>query len=176
MHLIACIEDPQLIRTIPGLSPNIARRRRNFTRGLAHVGTYKAWLSDADTDARDRFEHDGPRYRADGFQIAADLADLTDGSLTTTNNISDFGTRLILGVGWTGTKADGTKADVNSGSGRCDSWTSTEAKVLTGDITSSANEWTSWLGRPCSQSTFYLHCLSDFDPDQVFEDGFEAID
>lgn len=144
---------------------------RASTRGLAHAGTYKAWLSDASVDARDRFESNGPWYRADGFLIATDMADLTDGSLATTINMNELGRRIQSGFAWTGTNADGT-ADSN----HCDSWTSEDANGLVGEIINVSSQWTKQGDRSCSSSGYPLYCLTDFDPDNVFENGFEGLE
>jgi hypothetical protein len=135
--------------------------------GLPYAGSYKAWLSDATTDARDRFVHDAPWVRLDGFQIASGIADLTDGALFTSNNQNEFGDYHTNEGAWTGTNADGTAhAD------HCDSWTSTSANGLGGRVNAVSEDWMSMDNLACSQAISGLHCLSD--ADSIFADGFEG--
>lgn len=141
---------------------------RASARGLAHAGSYKAWLSDANTNARDRYVYGGPWYRLDGFQIAQDMDDLIDGSLNASNNMDELGRYLQGGFAWTGTQADGTAHSTH-----CDSWTSDSTNALGGELVNISGEWTSRLNLSCSGTSRYLHCLSDFNPDVSFEDGFE---
>lgn len=57
-------------------------------------GTYKAWLSNSSTSAADRWTHSNLAYvRTDGEIIAADWANLVDGSmaLATTINANEYG-------------------------------------------------------------------------------------
>lgn len=66
-------------------------------------GTYKAWLSDSTTDARDRLTHATVPYRlVDGTTVANDFTDLTDGSLDAPINRAENGT-VVGDRPWTGT-------------------------------------------------------------------------
>jgi hypothetical protein len=88
--------------------------------GLAYPESYTAWLSDAGTDARDRFEHDGPFQRPDGMQIAASLAELASGTLFTAINQTEAGAYITNESVWSGTNPDGT-----AHAEHCGSWQST---------------------------------------------------
>jgi len=142
------------------------------TAGLAEAPKFKAWLSDGTVDARDRFVHDGPIYRLDGFEIASSLADLTDGRLTTSINQREDGSYGNFGV-WTGTGADGTAA------WHCASWQSTAAYGTFGAATFTSGRWTTWdaVGKlyECRYTHLHLYCIADFDPSAIpiFKDGFE---
>ena len=66
-------------------------------------GTFKAWLSDSETDARDRLTHATVPYRlVDGTTVADDFTDLTDGSLDAPINRTENGT-AVGDRPWTGT-------------------------------------------------------------------------
>jgi len=136
--------------------------------GLPHPGTYKAWLSDATTDAHDRFTYDAPWVRVDGFEIASSLADLIDGVLFTSNNLNQFGNHMSNNSAWTGTNADGTAhAD------HCDSWQSTGGDGREGRVNAVSEGWTSTSSIACTTTFVRLHCLSDVNPDRVYANGFE---
>ena len=136
--------------------------------GLPHPGTYKAWLSDATSDARDRFEYDTPWVRLDGFEIVSSLADLTDGVLFTSNNINEIGGYMANTAAWTGTNADGT-----AHTDHCNSWQSTEGNGREGRVNAVSGGWTSTSSPVCTSTFSRLHCLSDVNPDKVFANGFE---
>ena len=90
-------------------------------------GTYKAWISDANTSPSQSFTQSQDPYRLiNGDVVATNWADLTDGELPTNARIAV--TAAGQGVGgdapgdcrvWTGTLANGT-LDVDYG--HCDNW------------------------------------------------------
>jgi hypothetical protein len=137
--------------------------------GLPFAGSYKAWLSNATTDARDRFVHDGPWKRLDGFQIASGIADLTDGALFTSNHQNEFGDYLTNTSAWTGTDADGT-----ANAEHCGSWLSTSGNGQGGRVNAVSENWTLMDNPACSSTILRLYCLSDADPYFIFADGFES--
>ena len=88
--------------------------------GLANPLTFKAWLSDRDTDAVARLFHGKGRYlRVDGQLVAADFDDLLDGQLANPIQITQTEQVYKNGV-WTGTRPDGTHA---IGADHCKDWT-----------------------------------------------------
>ena len=90
--------------------------------GLPLPQGFAAWLSDAATDARDRFPGGGPWNRVDGVRVATSVATLTDGNLDTALRLTESGTVLATAESvWTGTFTGGTKAN------HCVGWSSTLA-------------------------------------------------
>jgi hypothetical protein len=91
-------------------------------------GTFKAWLSDSTTDARDRLTHATVPYeRVDGIHVAANWTDLTDGRLAATIGKTEQNTG-VGGFVWTSTDPSG----VVDGS-TCLSW-STAAGNMDGEV------------------------------------------
>lgn len=140
-----------------------------MSEGLPWPGRYKAWLSDGSTDARDRFESDGPWNRPDGLEVAETKADLIDGVLDTAIVQAENGNyRAFAGV-WTGTNADGTRS-----TDHCNSWASEATTGLIGQSQHSNGDWTERTTQSCDMASNRLYCLSDVDLNIVFEDGFET--
>ena len=105
-------------------------------------GTFKAWLSDAATDAKSRFSTEAVRL-ASGTLVALGQPDLLDGTLAVAINQGSGGATLTGDV-WTGTKPDGTK-DTDT----CTGWT-----LATGDGTfgtqSTTSTWTDAGAQSCA--------------------------
>ena len=120
-------------------------------------GVYKAWLSDGTTSAASRLSHSPAAYkRVDGVTVAANFADLSDGSLAAPINVTELGTNILIGLGvWTGTM-------INGGSylGNCNDWTSTAAAEggVIGIANSVISEWTALLNDSCLNVN-RLYCL-----------------
>jgi hypothetical protein len=153
-----------------GIAAGDAICRAHAARGgLAFPESFKAWLSDESTDARDRFSS-GPWMRLDGFPLAASLAGLTDGSLTTAIDRDEHG-RPTAGIAWTGTLASGTGADDN-----CGDWTADAIGVegRPGVVVSISNDWTALPQLLSCANNLRLYCLSDASPALLFADGFES--
>ncbi|MCA9879468.1 MAG: DUF1554 domain-containing protein, partial [Thermomicrobiales bacterium] len=89
-------------------------------------GTYKAWLSDSHSDSSPniRFTRSaGPYQLVTGVTVAANWADLVDGNLAASINVTENG-GVVVAVGeaaWTNTRADGSRLDSPS---HCDNWQS----------------------------------------------------
>jgi hypothetical protein len=136
--------------------------------GIRQPDSFKAWLSDASTNAIDRFDHDGPWLRLDGVAVATTKADLTDGTLASSIHFTDSGTYLDNWGVWTGTLGVGTAASTH-----CASWTSGTAG--TGEAGSAWNttfQWTQTSEPACDFEWAYLYCLQDLP--LVFFDGFDT--
>jgi hypothetical protein len=147
-------------------------RNDALANGLPFADTFRAWLSDATTNARDRFAFDGPWARLDGVRVADNLADLTDGSLQTSINLQANGVYQIGFATMTGTLASGLV-----GESHCQGWTTAVASQpgIRGRVNAVQEHWSRQLffgptGAPCSQ-TARLYCLSD--SDQLFADANE---
>jgi len=86
-------------------------------------GSWVAWLSDNDVDARDRIEWNGPWVVVDDdgirHMVAADRDDLLDGVLDTPIEYDENGVQRTMSV-WTGTEEDGT---LLGQSDQCNGWT-----------------------------------------------------
>jgi hypothetical protein len=147
-------------------------RSEALANGLAFADRFRAWLSDAGIDARDRFTFDGPWARLDGVRVADNLADLTDGSLQTSINLQADGTYQLGFAPWTGTLASG-----QVGESHCQGWTSSAPSQagIRGRINAVQEHWTRHLfagpaGTSCSVIS-RLYCLSD--SDELFADNNE---
>jgi hypothetical protein len=80
--------------------------------GLA--GTYKAWLSDSTTDARERITNASVPYTlVDGITVVAnDFSDLTDGEIAHEIDQQENGVAISRSTVWTGTSFDGLVVSV----------------------------------------------------------------
>ena len=138
--------------------------------GLPDLGYYKAWLSDATTDASARFVSDGPWYRPDGFKVADNMADLTDSSLpvpvNVTENLVYYGNSGV----WTGTLVNGNKS-----ADTCDSWQTPGSQGHGGRVNDTTISWTSSGSIQCDSPSRRLYCLSDRPTGLIKEDGFENL-
>lgn len=129
-------------------------------------GTWKAWLSDSRTSASSRLTHATVPYkRVDGFTVASDWKDLTDGSLQESIRVTELKTKLgdqgsFFSKAWTNTKANGQIADAYSS---CNNWTSGSASTgngWAGTFLNRDTQWTESGSDPCSViNTNHLYCF-----------------
>ncbi len=136
--------------------------------GLPWQGSYEAWLSDSNIAAADRFKHDVSWQRLDGIEVAANLAELTDGVIPASVLVTDQGKYRMHQQVWTGTGPDGS-ADAKN----CSDWVSTEGTGLYGVSVFTYERWTDFTSGSCGNAGLRLYCLSNVDPYSVFENGFE---
>ena len=116
-------------------------------------GTFLAWLStDADPVGERLAQSTGPYVRTDGAQIAADWADLTDGSIDVPINRDEDGNQ-VGGDVWTGTLAAGTTAPAI-----CSGWDTTASTGRCGDSGSTDSSWTDNITPPCT-TNLRLYCV-----------------
>jgi Protein of unknown function (DUF1554) len=92
-------------------------------------GTYKAWLSDHQVNARDRLAHySGPYRLVNGILVALSWTDLVDGILQNgiDKNASGYypPNNTPIGGAWTGTHTDGTLVVFDPAFDTCSDWTS----------------------------------------------------
>jgi hypothetical protein len=140
-------------RTLGGLSG--ADSTCNTAASAAGLGgTWKAWLSDSSTDARDRIA-DQAYYRVDGTKIADSMADLTDGSLDAALNVTESGSTRDNRV-MTNTDSDGTKGGRNC----CDFDDSgCSAYQHTAESQNTNNYWTDNLHNEWCHDTYPIYCF-----------------
>lgn len=110
---------------------------------LPRASDYKAVLSDALTNAKDRFEFSGPIKLVTGAVVAQNEADLWDGSIAAPVNITERGF-TTASIVWTGTEANGER-DLNS-STLCNGWTGTFGGVEAGRYDKTNGQWISLYG------------------------------
>ncbi len=112
------------------------------------TGTFVAWLSDDNTNAIDRLTSDGPWVRLDGVIVARSKADLTDGEIFTSINLTETGQYFGNQAAWTGTSSDGTKDITHN----CNNWTSSTSidTAAIGGVISASGEW--------SSESYYINC------------------
>ena len=91
-------------------------------------GTFKAWLSDSVTAAKDRLTHAiAPYKRVDGATVASNWDDIVDGALTNPIYLTETGTLMGAGTSvWTNTDQDGSIHDPLL-NWHCANWTSNVA-------------------------------------------------
>lgn len=122
-------------------------------------GTYKAWLSDSTNSPSTRFvQSTGPYQLRNGTTIAANWAELTDGTLAAPINITETaGTASGPLASWTNTQANGTVAAAPQ---HCGNWSNGTAgdSGLFGDVTHSDSGWTQFAGATCN-GEFFLYCF-----------------
>jgi hypothetical protein len=121
------------------------------------TGTWRAWLSDINLDARDRIP-DGQYQLVDGTVIADNKDDLTDGFLNAPISLNERGEEDV-GFVWTGTSPDGTGAEDN-----CDNWTNDLEEADFGFSDETGRRWTSYVATgdaptSCNQGDFKLYCF-----------------
>lgn len=139
---------------------------------LAHPSRFKAWISDSTTDAKDRFLVDGPRVRPDGVKVADSLADMLDGSLEASINVSELGHYLSNVAIWTATASDGLRDN-----GTCSDWTSASGAdtAHAGAANSVDSTWTLLWTIGCNSDHGFLYCIEE-PAEPIFSDGFESGD
>jgi hypothetical protein len=128
---------------------------RATTAGL--TGNFKAWLSDSTTNAVDRITSDGPWVRLDGVKVADNKADLIDGMIFTSINVTDAGEYEASDLGvYTGTDYNGVKTFDT-----CNDWSSYSVNANIGVADSADSNWTDRDGvLPCTAS-LKLYCFED---------------
>ena len=131
-------------------------------------GTYTAFLSDDNTDARDRVTQFPFNYElVDGTSIAdsfADLIDCTEGAGT--NECLDFSIRrdedgflASNSAAWTATATDGTRL----GPHNCLNWTSSDSAQFgrSGNTNDIVAKWVDDQNRRCDVTVVRLYCFQD---------------
>jgi hypothetical protein len=126
--------------------------------GLANAGRFKAWLSDAATNAADRITSNGTWVRLAGIPVATSKADLLDGSLFTAIAVTDAGIDALWYDAWTGTNGTGAKTAQH-----CQGWTSASSteRVTVGRAPSASSTWTVSGTAYCSYNNMHLYCFED---------------
>lgn len=125
---------------------------------LAAPGTYKAWLSDSNSSAADRFiQATVPYRRVDGVLVAENWAALVNTAsvfLRQSIRIDEEGDRSLTFV-WTGTNPDGSTAALN-----CMDWTEVTGpgNAVFGWTGTTSPGWTDDRFLACSSST-NLYCF-----------------
>ena len=122
------------------------------------TGSWKSWLSDSTTDAKDRLTDVGPWFLLDGTKIANNLADLLDGSINATISIDELGVFHPQGEpnieAWTATDCNGFGTVDH-----CSDWTVMSGPLGdTGFPTAIDCAWTEGSFNLCS-SPGHLYCF-----------------
>jgi hypothetical protein len=118
-------------------------------------GTFRALLSDAATDARDRIVLTGPVRNMVGEVVATDAADLWDGAIQGTIDYDENGVELqVAALAWTGSAPDGTAAS------DCVGWTiATNSDFgMQGDLTATDSKWIANNDGRCNRD-HHLYCV-----------------
>lgn len=139
--------------------------------GFDASDTFRAWLSDGDTDALDRVLTQGPWVRPDMIPVASIPAALGSPSRFTSVAVTEQGAYLGNSAVWTGTADNGTGFGAH-----CDGWTdgTSTFQGRAGAAYRSALGWSSQFTLDCDSAIAHLYCLQDAHPDVIFLDGFEG--
>ncbi|HEY8515392.1 MAG TPA: DUF1566 domain-containing protein [Candidatus Binatia bacterium] len=124
-------------------------------RGLP--GTYVAWLSDDNTDARDRLPADGPFKLVTGEVVAGSVAELLSGTLNHAIDTDEWGAKVPLREVWTDSSPAGYRQFTN-----CNNWTSDTSVGeygLIGWNTATSSEWTEKFLQFCDRNNVSLYCI-----------------
>jgi len=119
-------------------------------------GEYKAWLSSAEVNAKDRLlQHPFGYMNAVGDTVSVDFNGLLDSSLEHVLSYFADGTAVPSGTAltWTGTDASGLTTGVT-----CGDWASSTASGTAGLLTQVSGLWTFWSGSSCA-SFGYHYCF-----------------
>ncbi len=130
-------------------------------QGLPDALSYRAWMSDSTTDARDRFKRGrGRLVMVNGLVLASSWDALLTGALENNFEVTEKSETYHGGV-WTGTLPDGTAVP---GSQHCDDW-STDSYLKTGHYGYSDRTTPEWTfaadfdqPSPCN-SAYAIYCL-----------------
>ena len=114
-------------------------------------GTYKAWISDIFNSPANRFaKSPGPYYLVNGDKVAGSYADLTDGNLDKSINITELDTAVSIPFEvWTHTQTNGL--GVVSGA-HCSNWSDSAggSNGDTGNSNLTDAGWTAGAPQPCA--------------------------
>jgi hypothetical protein len=126
--------------------------------GAALGGTWKAWLSDASTNAIDRIADVGPWYLLSGTLAFHNKTNLTTSPVVPID-VNENGARVTGAPGevWTGTELGGTKSSCD-----CAAWSSTDNVKCgaTGAYGSNSAAWTNEAYSMCSAGAAgHLYCI-----------------
>jgi hypothetical protein len=144
-------------------------RARAAAAGFPNAGRYRAWLSDATTDAISRLTSDGPWVRPDGVLVAANREVLASGYLSSSISVTETGRYVNWSPGvsvawewslfaWTGTTQQGLAA-----SNHCASWTASVGATAVWGATNDTTNWSDLIGMgssPCTELRA-LYCFED---------------
>jgi hypothetical protein len=139
---------------------------QNLANAHALGSNFKAWISDANVNAKDRFAAATRGWvRVDGLPVADSQAALTGGVMFYPITVDETNTAATAGqLVWTGTNADGTKAAAT-----CLNWTSS-ASTDSGEVGPDfceGSRWTADAAKVCSLGTspdttpVHLYCFQD---------------
>jgi len=130
----------------------------NAAAAASLSGNWTAWLSDGTTNAIDRID-DGEYQLLDETVVAENKAELTDGTLDATINLTE--SQNTIGDGqnvWTATDSTGVETG-----GSCQGW-STNVDTQSGRIGETGGLDATWTdvgaGNAC-QNTNHLYCFED---------------
>jgi hypothetical protein len=131
---------------------NLCQTAANNAMPAPLPGSYKAWLADSSGSPSTRFvQSTGPYRLVNGTTIAANWADLTDGTLAARINFTEHKTAVgELFKTWTSVQKNGTLAESGYS---CKGWKSNLITELggTGSSRSSSAAWTLDAYETCSQ-------------------------
>lgn len=138
---------------------NLCQAAADSAGAMVPIGTYRAWLSTATVDARDRVgPHFGPFVRPDGTAVANALLGLLDGSLDAMIDMDETGASVGGQLVWTGTLATGLGAGPAA---TCADWTDGTNSILgmTGSTARANVDWTELAALQCGDIPARLYCF-----------------
>lgn len=125
----------------------------NNQAGFAGLpGTYAAWISDANSSPATRFTHSTvPYVLLNDLVVANDWADLTNGSIKTRINVSEFENIIEGGCSVTGVWTATTPSGGYAGGPDCEGWTTNEDQISAGVLGSAGESNSKWTEGGCSE-------------------------
>jgi hypothetical protein len=131
---------------------------QTFADARSFPGTWKAWVSDANSSPSTRFAHSIFPYRLlDGSTIANDWNDLTDGTLAHSIDVLDDGSRAGTPLQvWTGTTPAGGLASLT-----CSGWTQASMSFIAdfGMTDHTDSGWSDWQLQYCNAPGMHVYCF-----------------
>lgn len=128
---------------------------------------FKAWLSNANASAADRFEHSlVPYVLSDAVTVVAEDWDHLVSTVALNNpiDLTELGTPPDNSLNtdgysvWTGTRSDGTSL---AGLHHCENWTKNDSSVtaIVGRYDVTDRKWTEQPSRSCELKEYFLYCF-----------------
>jgi hypothetical protein len=154
------------LATVAGQTNGLAAADRLCTTAAMAAGlgpAWRAWLSDASTNAIDRIADAGPWFLRDGTRVFNNKANLATTALAPIN-INENGAHVQRWDGsnthyvWTGTQIGGVRTNLT-----CSDWSSTAGMGSVGEL-DSAEQWTGNGQLDCVGITYLMHlyCLEQY--------------
>lgn len=148
---------------IGGLAGADEHCRKAAAEAALGEGPWRAWMSTADGDARDRIEHHGAYALIDGTRVVSSWDELVSGNIQSPIIVTEKLTRvtgtLLDSPVWTGTNFAGTRASAKPEK-TCGDFTSNAGEGVVGSCFMHRDgEWTNLREQVCGSWPARLYCF-----------------